>query len=477
MTKTIFRAILGALALSAGAALGASGSESPSPGGDGLRRLRGEVLFVNSWRNYCVVAWRAADAARSHVMTRVNLAADTALPPVGAFVAVAGVPVASDDGSPLWNARCDVVPASDAAVAPECPSTAELQALLLRREDAEDDLGYRFLRVTGRVLAVENAWGRRGVVRLETSGGSLSALVPAASFARLPDLADQPLVEMTGILDARSPRNGRNLTTDEPRLLLRSLDDIRLLPDAASARRRFLRRAGRVLLYASLPLAGLGLFLLLRAQRRRALARAVAADRLRIAEELHDAVSQQLAGARMMIFSVKERPDLAPEAKENLSLAIDVLESAHHEVRGAVLKLKDDAFMIRPVQDLIRQGVAQVAARGGVRIRAQLGEFPPDIVGEAKSDLIAIVQEAVTNAIRHGRARRIAILAGRTDGGRFALSVLNDGAPFDAATALGPETGHFGISGMRARAARSGFALSFARRRDWTEVRLERSFA
>ena len=112
-----------------------------------------------------------------------------------------------------------------------------------------------------------------------------------------------------------------------------------------------------------------------------------------------------------------------------------------------------------------------------MRIRAQLGDFPPDIVGEAKSDLIAIVQEAVTNAIRHGRARRIAILAGRTGGGRFALSVLNDGAPFDAATALGPETGHFGISGMRARAARSGFALSFARRRDWTEVRLERSFA
>ena len=63
MTKTILRAILGALALSAGAALGASGSESPPPGGDGLRRLRGEVLFVNSWRNYCVVAWRAADAA------------------------------------------------------------------------------------------------------------------------------------------------------------------------------------------------------------------------------------------------------------------------------------------------------------------------------------------------------------------------------------------------------------------------------
>ena len=88
-----------------------------------------------------------------------------------------------------------------------------------------------------------------------------------------------------------------------------------------------------------------------------------------------------------------------------------------------------------------------------------------------------MVQEAVSNAVKHGRARRIAIVSDPLPGGGFALSVLNDGAPFDAATALGPETGHFGISGMRARAARSGFALSFARRRGWTEVRLERSFA
>ncbi len=477
MAKRIFCAILGALVLYAATAFGAADSEPPPPGGDGLRRLRGEVLFVNPRRNYCLVAWRAADSARPHVMTRVNLAADTAFPSVGAFVSVAGVPVASDNGSPLWNAQCAVVPAEGPAVAPECLSAAELQTLLLRREEADDDLGYRFLRVVGRILAVENVWGWRGIVRLETPSGNLSALIPADCDVQLPNPADQPLVELTGILDARLPRNGRNLTTDEPRLLLRSADDIRFLPDAASARRRFLRQVGRGLVYAFLPLAGFGLFLLLRAQRRRALAKAVAADRLRIAEDLHDAVSQQLAGARMLIFSVKERSDLAPEAKENLSLAIGVLESARQEVRGAVLKLKDDAFMLRSVQELIRLGVARVAARGGVRIRAQLGEFPPDIVGEAKSDLIAVIQEAVTNAIRHGRAQRIAILAGRADGGRFVLSVLNDGAPFDAATALGSETGHFGISGMRARAARSGFALSFAARKGWTEVRLERSFA
>ena len=465
MTKTLLCVLFGALALYAR-------SDTVAP-----RCLRGEVVFVNPWRSYCLVASRAEGAAQSCVTTRVNLAPGADLPPVGAHVSVAGVPAASGDCSVLGNARCDIVDAGDVAVEPEILTAEGVRELLARREESEEDGGYRFLRLTGRVTAVEIVRGRRGIVRLETAGGNLSAFVPAYSFARLPDLADRPLVEVTGILDVRPSRNGRTLAAGEPRLLLRSAADIRLLPDPASSRRRFLRRAGRALLYALVPLAGFGLFLLLRAQRRRALAKAVAADRLRIAEELHDAVSQQLAGARMLIFSVKERPDLAPKAKENLSLAIDVLESARHEVRGAVLKLKDDAFSLRSVRDLIRAGVAQVAARGGVRIRAQLGEFPPDIVGEAKSDLIAIVQEAVTNAIRHGRARRIAILAGRTGGGRFALSVLNDGAPFDAATALGPETGHFGISGMRARAARSGFALSFARRRDWTEVRLERSFA
>lgn len=52
-------------------------------------------------------------------------------------------------------------------------------------------------------------------------------------------------------------------------------------------------------------------------------------------------------------------------------------------------------------------------------------------------------------------------------------AVEYNGAPFDTQHALGPEAGHFGLSGMRERARRSGFTVSFASKRRTTSVRLE----
>ena len=79
-----------------------------------------------------------------------------------------------------------------------------------------------------------------------------------------------------------------------------------------------------------------------------------------------------------------------------------------------------------------------------------------------------IVREAITNAVKHGKAKNIALVA---DG--FVLRVLNDGEPFDAEVALGPETGHFGLAGMQERAFRSRFKLSFGQEGKWVSVRIE----
>ena len=48
----------------------------------------------------------------------------------------------------------------------------------------------------------------------------------------------------------------------------------------------------------------------------------------------------------------------------------------------------------------------------------------------------------------------------------------NDGEAFDPSKAVGPETGHFGLSGMRERAKRIGAALAIESVGGWTEVRL-----
>ena len=50
--------------------------------------------------------------------------------------------------------------------------------------------------------------------------------------------------------------------------------------------------------------------------------------------------------------------------------------------------------------------------------------------------------------------------------------VLNDGAPFDLDRTLGPETGHYGLSGMKERALRNHLSLSWGRDGRWTYVRI-----
>ena len=135
--------------------------------------------------------------------------------------------------------------------------------------------------------------------------------------------------------------------------------------------------------------------------------------------------------------------------------------------------------MTRPFADLIADVAKELDERGVARTRCRLRGIPDGIGTGVKADLVAVVQQAVTNAISHGKAKNIVIVsdgaadAAKNAGGRFVLRVLNDGEPFDAAKALGPAAGHFGLANMRLRAKRSGFSIEWTREGKWNAVRME----
>ena len=68
---------------------------------------------------------------------------------------------------------------------------------------------------------------------------------------------------------------------------------------------------------------------------------------------------------------------------------------------------------------------------------------------------LCIIREATVNAIRHGRARNVAV-SGGLDDGRLEFSVVDDGRGFDPAHAKGSKDGHFGLLGMNERAKAFG---------------------
>ncbi|MBK9714966.1 MAG: ATP-binding protein [Kouleothrix sp.] len=101
---------------------------------------------------------------------------------------------------------------------------------------------------------------------------------------------------------------------------------------------------------------------------------------------------------------------------------------------------------------------------GELPLRVELGLGATDgalVPPDTGAELVRIVGEAVRNAVRHGQASAVQIRFQCHD--RVAcLSISDDGGGFDMARSPADGRGHFGLSVMRARAARIGGELSIA---------------
>ena len=205
--------------------------------------------------------------------------------------------------------------------------------------------------------------------------------------------------------------------------------------------------------------------LCVRSARERARLRIVTLERKRMAADLHDTVEQHLATAKVMLSAMQMIPALPEEAKDATRRVAEVLVHAKIEVRDAVNDLRSDR------SKTLREALAEIGTgiekSGFARVRMNIATLDNEIPPSRRHDLVSIVREAATNAVKHGKARNIAIVADEN-----VLRVLNDGEKFDVASALGPETGHFGLSGMKERATRSGFALDFVSDEKWCGVKI-----
>jgi signal transduction histidine kinase len=175
---------------------------------------------------------------------------------------------------------------------------------------------------------------------------------------------------------------------------------------------------------------------------------AVLEDRRRLARELHDGVVQELGYLRMGAALL---PD--PEMRTDLLSACD---RALDEARAAV-----DALGRSPQEPLgftLHRAARQVAERYDARLDVDLDD---SVTSDAdlRHALVRITREAVSNAVRHGRAPRVCLRLAR-DNGSCRLLVEDDGVGFDVAAAERASTG-YGLTSMsdRARTLGGSFAI------------------
>ncbi|HZA82059.1 MAG TPA: sensor histidine kinase, partial [Actinomycetes bacterium] len=185
--------------------------------------------------------------------------------------------------------------------------------------------------------------------------------------------------------------------------------------------------------------------------------RAVTEERLRIARELHDVVAHSMSIIAVQSGVGVHVLDSQPEEARKALVAVEATSrQALVEMRRLLGVLRQEAETrgsLAPAPGLAEvEALAAEVARAGVRVEVRIEGTPAKLPAGLDLSAYRIVQEALTNVVRHAgpATARVAVRYGP---GQVAVEVVDDGrggAPGDQ--------GH-GIAGMRERAALYGGTL------------------
>ncbi|PTY05549.1 sensor histidine kinase [Opitutaceae bacterium EW11] len=181
---------------------------------------------------------------------------------------------------------------------------------------------------------------------------------------------------------------------------------------------------------------------------------ATLAERDRLACEIHDSLQQGLSGLILQLDATLKLPSLTSDVRSRLSVARNMVSFTRHEVQHAVWDMETPLLEGTELQEALRKLTALISP-GTVRIQVSASGAPCPLSSSTKHHLLRIAQEAITNAVRHAAAGKIDVhIDYQADS--VTLTVEDDGKGFDADEMLANGLGHFGLRGLRGRAAKIG---------------------
>jgi ligand-binding sensor domain-containing protein/signal transduction histidine kinase len=181
----------------------------------------------------------------------------------------------------------------------------------------------------------------------------------------------------------------------------------------------------------------------------------ILAERSRIARELHDTLLQGFSGITMAMQALAARLPASDERRTLEQIVADAgtsLRDARHSLSG--LRGRPEAG--RGFADALATMSRQLTEARGIRLRLNVDEWHGQLPSDVEHNLLRIAQEAVSNAVTHSGTRSVLVALERT-AARVRLVVEDEGAGFDSTSA--GRTGHYGVIGMRERAAHIGATL------------------
>lgn len=187
--------------------------------------------------------------------------------------------------------------------------------------------------------------------------------------------------------------------------------------------------------------------------------RAVAQERQRIMQDMHDGLGSQL----LTSLAAVERGALDPKGMAQ------VLRDAMDDMRLAIDTLSPEREGLLEALGNLRYRLEPRFRAAGIELRFRYRDVPDrlDLPAESALQILRVLQESLTNVLKHAQARSVDIeVALERDPARLVLRIADDGGGFDP----GAATSGRGVPGMRRRAQRIGAALDIASREGGTQV-------
>lgn len=175
-------------------------------------------------------------------------------------------------------------------------------------------------------------------------------------------------------------------------------------------------------------------------------------ERHRIARELHDSVSQQLFAASMMMSALTEtkREDDPSAETRQLKHVETMIQQSQLEMRALLLHLRPAALKGKSLRRGIEELLTELAQKVPMDMQWRLEEVP--LEKGVEDHLFRILQESVSNTLRHSKASLLEILLIEREE-RIILRVSDDGVGFDVSQ---EKSGAYGLQNMNERAVELG---------------------
>lgn len=184
----------------------------------------------------------------------------------------------------------------------------------------------------------------------------------------------------------------------------------------------------------------------------------LAAERQRMARELHDTLAQGLVGLTLQLEAADSHlgHQNLERAQAIIRQAMERARSTLAEARQVIDALRSDLPGGPNLEAALRDEINRFCAANGIDCEVSLN-LPPDLPEAAREHLPRIVGEGLANIARHARAQNAWVRV-ENQPGVLRLEIGDDGVGFDVAAVEGTP-GHYGLAGMRERARLAGGSL------------------